>query len=78
MNKLKLYGKPDSPEIYPIRDFLKRSVVDFDWFDITQDQLGWGQGITSFNNPDKHPMIEFPDGKIIVNPTLEQIACNLG
>lgn len=78
MNKLKLYGKPDSPEIYPIRDFLKRSVVDFDWFDITSDNLGWGQGITHFNNPDHLPVVEFPDGKVIVNPTLQQIACNLG
>jgi thioredoxin reductase (NADPH) len=78
MNKLKLYGIPDSPEIYPIRDFLKRSVVDFDWFDITHDDLGWGQGITSYNNPHKLPVIEFPDGKVIVDPTLEQIACNLG
>ncbi|KQM76331.1 pyridine nucleotide-disulfide oxidoreductase [Pedobacter sp. Leaf216] len=78
MNKLKLYGKPDSPEIYPIRDFLKRSVVDFEWFDITHDDLGWGQGITSFNNPDKLPVIEFPDGKVIINPSLSQIACNLG
>jgi len=78
MNKLKLYGKADSPEIYPIRDFLKRSVVDFEWFDITHDDLGWGQGITSFNNPDKLPVIEFPDGKVIINPSLSQIACNLG
>jgi len=78
MNKLELYGIPNSPEIYPIRDFLKRSVVDFDWVDISHDNLGWGQGITSFNNPYKHPVVEFPDGKVIVNPSLEQIACNLG
>ncbi|MFW0718732.1 FAD-dependent oxidoreductase [Pedobacter sp. N23S346] len=78
MNKLKLYGKPDSPEIYPIRDFLKRSVVDFEWIDISFDNLGLGQGITSFNNQDKHPVVEFPDGKVIINPSLAQIACNLG
>lgn len=29
-------------------------------------------------NPDSHPVIEFPDGKVIINPTLEQIANNLG
>lgn len=78
MNKLKLYGKPNSPEIYPIRDFLKRSVVDFDWFDITGDDFGGGRGDTSFLNPDQHPVVEFPDGMLIVNPTLEQIACSLG
>jgi len=78
MKKLKLYGRPDSPEIYPIRDFLKRSVVDFEWFDISSDHLGSGQEIASIKNPDKHPIVEFPDGKFILNPTLKEIACNLG
>ena len=78
MNKLKLYGKPNSHEIYPIRDFLKRSVVDFDWFDITGDNFGGGRGDVLFDNPNQYPVVEFPDGKLIVNPTLEQIACSLG
>jgi thioredoxin reductase (NADPH) len=73
MKKLKLYGKSDSPEIYPIRDFLKRSVVDFDWSEITHAQ----QNINSFHL-DTYAIIEFPDGQTIVNPSLEQIACNLG
>lgn len=75
MNKLKLYGSPDSSQIYPIRDFLKRSVVDFEWFDITNNDL---KPENTISNPENHPVIEFPDGKIVVNPTLEQIACNLG
>lgn len=78
MNKLKLYGRPDDAELYPIRDFLKRSVVDFEWIDITNDHLGWGQGILHFNNPDQLPAIEFPNGKMLIDPTLEQIAENLG
>lgn len=78
MNKLKLYGNPDSPEIYSIRDFLRRSVVDFEWFDTTVDQIGLNQEITGLYNENKHPVIEFPDGKVVVNPTLEQIACSLG
>lgn len=78
MNKLKLYGTPDSPEIYPIRDFLKRSVVAFDWVDISHDNLGLAHGITSLNNVDKHPVIEFPDGETLTYPTLELIAKKLG
>jgi len=78
MDKLKLYGVPESQEIYPIRDFLKRSVVDFDWFDISHDDPDMNQTTTSFNNPHKYPVIAFPDGKIIINPSLEEIACNLG
>ncbi|SDG57266.1 thioredoxin reductase (NADPH) [Pedobacter terrae] len=75
MIKLRLYGKADSSEIYPIRDFLKRSVVDFDWFDVTQYSP---QEKTTLDNPENHPVIAFPDGKVILNPSIEQIACELG
>ncbi|MBW7674123.1 NAD(P)/FAD-dependent oxidoreductase [Chryseobacterium chendengshani] len=75
MKKLKLYGKPDSSEIYPIRDFLKRSVVDFEWSDIT-DHLARQNNYSS--SIDAYAIIEFPDGRTIINPSLEQIACNLG
>jgi len=75
MKKLRLYGKADSSEIYPIRDFLKRSVVDFEWFDVEHDAL---QAQLQINNPENHPVIEFPDGKLVLNPSLEQIASELG
>jgi len=75
MKKLRLYGKADSSEIYPIRDFLKRSVVDFEWFDVEHDAL---QVQLQINNPENHPVIEFPDGKLVLNPSLEQIASELG
>ncbi len=76
MNKLKLYGRPDSSEIYPIRDFLNRSVVDFEWVDLKTDESKQGDLYTL--NPEAYPMIEFPDGKLIVNPSLEEIASILG
>ena len=76
MNKLKLYGNPDSSEIYPIRDFLERSVVEFDWHDITD--ADFLKEKIAVNNPEKFPMIEFPDGQLLINPSLEQIANNLG
>ena len=77
MNKLKLYGKPDSPEVLPIKDFLERSQMSYEWIDISNDNLGWGQGITSFNNTDKHAVVEFSDGRILINPSLEQIISHL-
>ena len=30
-NKVRLYGQPDSAQAYEIRDFLNRTVVEFDW-----------------------------------------------
>lgn len=35
--KVRLYGQPDSAEAYEIRDFLNRSVVEFDWIALTCD-----------------------------------------
>ena len=35
MKKLTLFSPPDAPELYPLRDFLQRSVVAYDWVDVT-------------------------------------------
>lgn len=78
MNKLKLYGNPDSSEIYPIRDFLMCSVVDFEWVEVNDQSLLAAKRIGIINNLEEVPAIEFPDGQFLVNPTLEEIARNLG
>ena len=36
-NKVRLYGQPDSAQAYEIRDFLNRTVVEFDWILIACD-----------------------------------------
>lgn len=76
MNKLKLYGKPDSPEMYPIRDFLRRSVIDYEWVD-SNNQLP-AEGSASINLANGAPAIEFPDGQLLVNPNLQDIARKFG
>jgi thioredoxin reductase (NADPH) len=32
---VRLYGRTDSAEAYELRDFLNRSVVQFDWVEVT-------------------------------------------
>lgn len=78
MNKLKLYGNPDSSEVYPIRDFLMRSVVDFEWIEVNGQSELTAERITIINNLGEIPAIEFPDGLFMVNPTIEEIAKELG
>ncbi|TDO20770.1 NAD(P)/FAD-dependent oxidoreductase [Pedobacter duraquae] len=78
LNKIKVYGNPDSPDAYVIRDFLKRSVVTFEWIPIAD--------LRSFHTiyPDldisgkRLPAVELPCGTFIFNPTTEEIAFNLG
>jgi thioredoxin reductase (NADPH) len=78
MNKLKLYGNPDSSEMYPIRDFLKRSVVDYDVIDTNDKALLIENRPSDSEQFDNHLAIEFPDGKLVHNPTLENLASHLG
>lgn len=65
MIKLKLYGCADSTEMYTIRDFLKRSVVEYELMDI---------GVPD----DKLPEVEFSNGVRLQNPSLKEIADQLG
>lgn len=65
MNKLRLYGCPDSPEMYTIRDYLQRSVVDYDL-------------ANPYDRSDEPPEVEFPDGTRLINPSLQDIANQLG
>ena len=78
MNKLKLYGKPDSPEMYPIRDFLSRSVVDYEIFDTNDEASLPPNRPDAVNSIGNCPAIEFPGGEFVINPTLEEIAAHLG
>ena len=74
MNKLTLYGTPDSPDIYPLRDFLQRSVVAYDWVDLNEArQLPAGLAAGA-----QVPAIAFPDGQLVLNPTVEEVAQHLG
>lgn len=78
MNKLKLYGDPDSPEMYPIRDFLNRSVVEFEWVDMTNSTSIPADVVETMRNREHYPAIEFPDGQFVINPTVEEVASHFG
>ena len=78
MKKLTLFGTPDAPALYPLRDFLQRSVVAYDWVDLRTTarlpaalaQAQAAGGLVS--------AIELPSGKLVLNPTVEEVAESLG
>jgi len=65
MKKLRLYGCPDSREMYTIRDYLQRSVVGYEL-------------ANPYDRSDDLPEVEFADGTRLVNPSLKDIANQLG
>ncbi|MGJ5676462.1 MAG: FAD-dependent oxidoreductase [Nostochopsis sp.] len=76
--KVRLYGQPNSAEAYAIRDFLNRSVVEFEWVELTCDQdCDRELGLPSLNNI-RLPVVEFPDGTQTFAPTIREIAQRLG
>ncbi|MFC0513073.1 FAD-dependent oxidoreductase [Mucilaginibacter angelicae] len=77
LRKINVYGNPGSREAYVIRDFLKRSVVTFEWVPVA--------GMAAFRvlfpelpAEGSLPAVELPCGRFLFNPSVEDIACNLG
>jgi thioredoxin reductase (NADPH) len=75
---VRLYGQPNSAEAYEIRDFLNRSVVEFEWIELTCDEdCHQKLGLATLNDI-RLPVVEFPDGTQIFAPTIQEIAQRLG
>lgn len=77
-HNVKLYGQPNSAAAYEIRDFLKRSVVEFDWIELTGDQdCDRELGVSALHEI-RLPVVEFPDGTQLFAPSIREIAERLG
>lgn len=76
--KVRLFGLPNSAEAHEIRDFLNRSVVEFDWIELTNDQdCDQELGFSALSDL-RLPVIEFPDGSQLFSPSIREIAQRLG
>ncbi len=76
--KVRLYGQPDLAQAYEIRDFLNRTVVEFDWITLTcDDDCNRELGLPSLSNI-RLPVVELPDGTRLFAPTIREIAQHLG
>jgi thioredoxin reductase (NADPH) len=76
--KMRLYGQVNSPEAYALRDFLNRSVVEFDWVELTCDADCHNElGLPSLENV-RLPVVELPTGERMFAPTVHEVAERLG
>lgn len=76
--KVRLYGRPGTGEGYEIRDFLRRTVVSFEWIELASDDDGHRElGLSSLAGV-QLPVVEFPDGSRLFAPTVREIADRLG
>ncbi|HRH44155.1 MAG TPA: FAD-dependent oxidoreductase [Pyrinomonadaceae bacterium] len=76
--KVRVFGQLNSPEAYAIRDFLSRSVVEFDWIELTCDaDCERELGLPSLETA-QLPVVELPDGNRLFAPSVRELADELG
>ncbi|ORA37247.1 NAD(P)/FAD-dependent oxidoreductase [Mycobacterium aquaticum] len=78
LDVIQVFGRPNSPDGYDIRDFLGRSVVEFTWTDlISDDDARARAGVMGLDDP-RLPVCVLPDGLRIESATVRNIAGHLG
>src|SRR5438128_9748923 len=75
---VRLLGHRDDAGAWEMRDFLKRSVVEFQWIELsTEEDYRRGLGLSDLKNVNL-PVVELPDGTRLFRPTLRDVADRLG
>ncbi|BAZ70794.1 MAG: FAD-dependent oxidoreductase [Pelatocladus maniniholoensis HA4357-MV3] len=74
---VRVIGDRWSPKTHQIKDFLARNHIPYQWLDIESEE---GNKLSSYTNPDhvNLPLLFFPDGSHLLQPTNIQIAEKIG
>ena len=73
---LKVVGPGKCRDTMLVREFLFKNFVPFIWYDSVSEE---GQRLmTSWGMPTHSPVIEFGDGRHLINPTLRELAVTAG
>jgi thioredoxin reductase (NADPH) len=75
---IRLIGDRWSQEAHAARDFLARNQVPYKWLDLDTDPDAAGMLGLAGLTPDDAPVLIFPDGQVLANPTTEAIAEKAG
>lgn len=77
-NSIKVFGRAGSAEGYDVRDFLTRTVVEFEWIDLTcEDDCRAELGLADFEAL-RFPIVHLPGGERLFSPSVREIADRLG
>jgi thioredoxin reductase (NADPH) len=75
---IRVYGDPRASAGYPIRDFLQRSDVDFEFVPLATDEEARTHAGVQHLRDSRLPVCVFPDGTRLECPSIPQIAEKLG
>ena len=75
---IRLAGTLWSPESHAVRDFLSRHLIPYQWLDVDNDPKA-RRMLEGHNGKElKIPALFFPDGVIMTNPSLRELADKVG
>ncbi len=75
---IRVVGAMWSAESHAIKDFLARSSIPYRWLDIERDQEARTLLESAAGGEAKVPGLFFPDGAVLVQPTMQQVAAKAG
>jgi len=76
---IRLIGNRWSPKLYKIRDFLARNWVSYQWINVdSKEARCLTKWFFSEEDTASKPLVLFPDGSKLIDPTLEEIAEKIG
>jgi thioredoxin reductase (NADPH) len=73
---LRVVGPGRCRDTNTVREFLHKNFVPFTWFD-TESEKG-RELFTAWGSPRKTPAIQIGNGRILANPSLQELACEAG
>lgn len=76
--EVKVFGRAGSTIGYEVRDFLSRTVVEFEWVDLTcEEDCKQILGLRDFEDL-RFPVVDLPTGQRLFAPSVREIADRLG
>ena len=74
---LRVVGPGRCRDTNTVREFLYKNFVPFTWFD-TETEQGCKRVFAALGSPRKTPAIECGSGRVLLNPTLRELATEAG
>jgi thioredoxin reductase (NADPH) len=74
---IRVAGARSSPRSYAVKEFLSNNQVPYQWIDVDQD-APTRELIRSIGDPDRLPVVFFPDGSRLAAPSSRELAEKIG
>lgn len=75
---IKIYGTLLSPKSHEVKEFLSRNQIPYRWYDIETDLSARAIAESENKKLNKLPLIVFPDGKSLLDPSNKELANKIG